>query len=62
MALSVQGFPTVTARFLREAGIEDPNGPVRPSLSLCSEPKSLEGECLNLSLKVVNFGNQCREL
>lgn len=46
MALSVQGFPTVTARFLREAGIEDPNGPVRPSPSLCSsEPKSLEGEC-----------------
>lgn len=50
MALSVQGFPTAAARFLRDAGIEDPNGPVRPAYSLCSEPKSLEGECWNLSL------------
>ncbi|KAK3882003.1 hypothetical protein Pcinc_013589 [Petrolisthes cinctipes] len=44
MAWAVQGFPTVTSRFLREAGTEDPSGPVRPSPALCSDPKSLEAE------------------
>ncbi|XP_063862391.1 AMP deaminase 2-like isoform X3 [Scylla paramamosain] len=42
MAWASQNFPTVTARFLREGGIEDPMGGNRRYAGACSDPKSLE--------------------
>lgn len=44
MAWAIQSFPTVTARFLREAGMEDPMGRSHHYSGACSEPKSIEGE------------------
>ncbi|XP_069942134.1 AMP deaminase 2-like isoform X4 [Cherax quadricarinatus] len=42
MAWAVQSFPSVTARFLREAGMEDPMGQGLRYAGACSDPKSLE--------------------
>ncbi|XP_050685853.1 AMP deaminase 2-like isoform X2 [Eriocheir sinensis] len=42
MAWAIQSFPTVTERFLREAGMEDPMGRSHKYSGACSDPKSLE--------------------
>ncbi|XP_068230414.1 AMP deaminase 2 isoform X4 [Palaemon carinicauda] len=42
MAWGLQSFPSVTARFLREAGIEDPMSQCRKYIGACSDRKSLE--------------------
>ncbi|XP_071547699.1 AMP deaminase 2-like [Panulirus ornatus] len=42
MAWAIQSFPSVTARFLREAGTEDPMGYGQRYVGSCSDPKSLE--------------------
>ena len=44
MAWAIQHFPTVTSRFLREGGIEDPMSQINHYAGACSDPKSLEGE------------------
>lgn len=43
MAWAMQSFPTVTERFLREAGMEDPMRRSHKYSGACSDPKSLEG-------------------
>lgn len=54
MAWVIQSFPSVTARFLREAGIEDPMGRTPCYAGACSDPKSLEDHPIHPPRKEVS--------
>ncbi|XP_068230413.1 AMP deaminase 2 isoform X3 [Palaemon carinicauda] len=54
MAWGLQSFPSVTARFLREAGIEDPMSQCRKYIGACSDRKSLEDHPIHPPLKDVS--------
>ncbi|KAK8745948.1 hypothetical protein OTU49_017195 [Cherax quadricarinatus] len=54
MAWAVQSFPSVTARFLREAGMEDPMGQGLRYAGACSDPKSLEDHPIDPPRKEVS--------
>lgn len=54
MAWAIQSFPTVTERFLREAGMEDPMGRSHKYSGACSDPKSLEDHPIHPPRKEVS--------
>lgn len=54
MAWAVQSFPSVTARFLREAGIDDPMSQCRQYVGSCSDRKSIEDHPIHPPRKEVS--------